>query len=54
LNIELVECMSEPSKALSMVRMVPSKGPLYGKNGSPFAMFFMFRRKDIMCLNQFP
>jgi hypothetical protein len=43
LNIELVECMSEPSK-----------GPPYGKNGSPFATFFMFRRKDIMCLDQFP
>jgi hypothetical protein len=43
LNIELIECMSEPSKA-----------PLYGKNGNPFATFYMFRRKDIMCLDQFP
>jgi hypothetical protein len=37
LNIELDEYMSETSK-----------GPPYGKNGSPFAMFFMFKRKDIM------
>jgi hypothetical protein len=42
LNIELVECMFEPSK-----------GPPYGKNSSPFATFFMFRRKYIMCLDQF-
>jgi hypothetical protein len=32
----------------------PSKGPPYGKNDSPFATFFMFRRKDIMCIDQFP
>jgi hypothetical protein len=32
----------------------PSKGRPYGKNGTPFATFFMFRRKDIMCLDQFP
>jgi hypothetical protein len=37
LNIELVEYMSEPSK-----------GPPYVKNGSPFATFFMSRRKDRM------
>jgi hypothetical protein len=43
LDIELVECMYEPSK-----------GPPYGKNGSPFATFFMFIRKDRMCLDQFP
>jgi hypothetical protein len=43
LDIELVECMYDPSK-----------DPPYGKNGSPFAMFFMFRRKDIICLDQFP
>jgi hypothetical protein len=42
LNIELVECMFEPSK-----------GPPFGKNGSPFDMFFIFRRKDIVCLDQF-
>jgi hypothetical protein len=43
LNIELVECMSEPSK-----------GPSYGKDSSPFVKFFLFRRKDRMCLDQFP
>jgi hypothetical protein len=42
LNIELIECMFEPSK-----------DPPYGKNGSHFATFFMFRRKD-MCPHQFP
>jgi hypothetical protein len=40
MNIEHVECMSEPSK-----------GHPYGKNGNPFAMFFMFRRKEIMFLD---
>jgi hypothetical protein len=43
LNIELIECMPEPLK-----------GSPYGKNGSPFSTFFMFRRKDMMCLYQFP
>jgi hypothetical protein len=42
LNIELGECMYEPSK-----------DPPYGKNSAPFATFFMFRRKDIMCIDQF-
>jgi hypothetical protein len=41
LNIELVECMFEPSN-----------DPPYGKNSSPFAKFFTFISEDIACLDQ--